>query len=89
MKKTADDYRSEQDKKILAAPDSFLIRVYQQKHGWIDSVPFQAKEALERFNNIRAMDKPYRVAIVALKQWNGTIHVCSITVEQLADFVRM
>lgn len=82
------DYRSDQDKAVLDSPDFFLIRVYQKEFGWIDSTYFQADEALKRYEAIRAMNKPYRLMLVAVKNINDKVVLCSIDHKILKNFAQ-
>mgnify|MGYP001274384184 CR=1 FL=1 len=86
MAKPAADFRSDSDKEILNAPDFFLIRVFQQEYGWIDSARFTAQEALQRYNNILNLGKPYRLMLCAVKMFGKNQHICSISVPELTAY---
>ena len=88
MKKPDSDYQTETDKVVLATPDHFLIRVFQHGQGWVDSVPFNAKDAFERYENIVAMGRNYRMSLNAVKKLEGQDHLVPITPKRLAEFAR-
>lgn len=86
MPKPDSDYQTDSDKAVLASPDHFLVRVFQHGHGWVDSVPFNAKDAFERYENIVAMQKNYRMSLNAVKKVNGQDYLVPITPKRLQEF---
>lgn len=74
---------------MLESPDYYIIRVFQQAHGWIDSKPFQAKDALQRFTNIRALPQNYRACLYAARVINDEERLANVSAAHLSALVQL
>lgn len=79
-----DGHYTSREQEVLEKPDYYLIRYYDQKHGWIDSAPFTASVALQRFNNIRALNKGYRIVPYAARQFGDEVRLAAVTPAHLS-----
>lgn len=68
---------SQREQEVLDSPDYYRIRVFQYKTGWVESVPFDAAEALGRFQRIKEMG--YRVGVYAARKFGDEERLASIT----------
>lgn len=83
MSKYGGAYTS-REQEVLDKPDHYILRLFQYGQGWVDSVPFTAAEALKRFNNVRAMNKGYRVIPYAVRNIDNESRLAAVTTEHLA-----
>ena len=78
------------EQEVLDSPDYYVIRLFRQKAGWIESpIPFTAKEALTRFNNIKKLDENHRVVIYAARKLDDEIRLACVTPAHLSALVEL
>ena len=77
------------EQEVLDSPDYYLLRLFTMEHGWVDSAPFTAAETLKRFNNIRAMNKGYRVVPYAARKIDDEVRLACVTPAYLSALVEL
>lgn len=77
------------EQEVIDSPDYFLIRVFQQEHGWIDSARFTSKQALERYNNIKKMWPNMRAVLYAARHVNDEERLACVTPAYLSALVEL
>lgn len=77
------------EQEVLESPDYFVIRVFQYGAGWVESVPFTAAQALERYNNIKKMNQNYRAALYAARAFGSEVRLANVTPAHLSALVEL
>lgn len=85
-----DGHYTSREQEVLDSPDYYVIRLFRQAHGWIESpVPFQSKDALERYNNIMKYDPNARVCLYAARKIDDEIRLAAIRPSFLSALVEL
>lgn len=78
------------EQEVLDSPDYYVLRLFQQASGWIESPRhFTAKEALERFQNIKKLDANHRVVIYAAREFEDGAHLACVTAAHVSALVEL
>lgn len=76
------------EQEVIDSPDYYVIRLFRQAAGWIESpLHFTAKEALERFKNIKKLDENHRVVVYAAREFEDGAHLACVTPAHLSALV--
>lgn len=73
-----DGHYTSRESEVLEKPDYYILRVFQYATGWVDSAPFTAAIALQRFNNIRKLGYN-RVVPYAARQFGDEVRLAAVT----------
>ena len=66
------------------------VCLFRQAAGWIESpIPFTAKDALERFNNIKKLDQNHRVVLYAARKFEDEVRLACVTPAHLSALVEL
>lgn len=78
------------EQEVLDSPDYYVIRVFLAAHGWIESpIPFTAKQALERYNNIKNQNQNQRAVLYAARKLDDEIRLACVTPAYLSALVEL
>lgn len=78
------------EQEVLDSPDYYMIRLFQQATGWIESpIPFTAKDALTRYNNIKKLDQNHRVVLYAARKFEDEVRLACVTPAHLSALVEL
>lgn len=75
------------EQEVLDSPDYYVLRVFQQATGWIESTPFTAAQALDRFNKVKALN--YRVVPYAVRKFEEGERLACVTPAYLSALVEL
>lgn len=88
MSKYTGHYTS-REQEVLDSPDYYVLRVFKQNLGWIQSAQFTASQALERFNNIRKLDPTIRMVPYAVRNFHDGERLAAITPAYLSALTEL
>jgi hypothetical protein len=77
------------EQEVLDSPDYYLIRCFQQKKGWTESLPMTAKKTLDGFQAIRAKFPTMRMSLYAARKLDDEIRLANVTPAYLSALVEL
>ena len=77
------------EQEVLDSPDYFLIRLFEQAKGWMDSRPLTAIETLNGFKAIRGKHPNMRMCLYAARKLDDEIRLANVSAAHLSALVEL